>query len=106
MNSLSYAEIMRIIQSNVQFVSEFAYIEDYDAREILESKLGKITLVDEYGGAEGDGELFYRVYKFEDHDVHIRVHGTYSSYNGVDFDGGWDECSHVSPKTKTIIAYE
>lgn len=60
--------------------------------------------VDSYGG-EGQGETWYTVKYFRDHDVYIRVDGYYTSYNGVEFDKGWDACKEVRPRKKTITVY-
>jgi hypothetical protein len=60
--------------------------------------------VDSYGG-EGQGETWYSVKYFRDYDVYIKVDGYYTSYNGVEFDRGWDSCKEVRPKQKTITVY-
>lgn len=61
--------------------------------------------VDSYGG-EGQGEVWYVVYYFKNHDVYIKVDGFYHSYPGVEFCDGWDSCSEVKPKTVKKVVYE
>ena len=65
--------------------------------------LGKIEEVDSYGG-EGQGERWWTIKYFVDHDVYIKTRGFYSSYNGVDFDYGIGEI--VKPVQKTITVFE
>jgi hypothetical protein len=60
--------------------------------------------VEQYGG-EGQGDTWYSVKYFPDHDVYIRVDGFYSSYNGTDFNG-WSDCTEVRPQEKTITVYQ
>jgi len=75
------------------------------ARDEWFEKVGiKWEEVEQYGG-EGQGSTWYSVKYFPNHDVYIRVDGYYSSYNGTDFDG-WDDCTEVRPKEKTITVYE
>lgn len=71
------------------------------AKELL--GLGEIKEVDSYGG-EGQGETWYTIKHFVDHDVYIRTDGFYSSYNGTDFYDGWGE--EVKPVQKTVTVYE
>lgn len=78
-------------------------IPEYKIKTIPE--LGDIEEIARYGG-EGQGETWYSVKHFKDHDVYIRVDGFYSSYNGTDFNGGWGDCSEVRPQQKTITVYE
>lgn len=74
--------------------------DDYEEAEL---GLGKIEEVDQYGG-EGQGETWYKVNHFVDHNVYIRTDGFYSSYNGTDFDEGFG--SEVRPISKTITVFE
>lgn len=65
--------------------------------------LGKVVEVDRYGG-EGQGDLWYTVKHFVDHDVYIKTTGFYQSYSGTDF---YDGMGHeVKPQTKTITIFE
>ena len=61
--------------------------------------------VDQYGG-EGQGDTWYSIKYFPEHDVYIRVNGWYQSYNGTEFYNGWECCEEVKPKQKTITVYE
>ena len=61
--------------------------------------------VDSYGG-EGQGDTWYVVYHFPNHDVYIRVDGYYQSYDGTEFYDGWGCCKEVKPVQKTITVYE
>jgi hypothetical protein len=82
-------------------VDQFAFTDnDKDIPDI-----GKMTEIAQEGG-EGQGETWYSVKYFPDHDVYIRIDGFYSSYHGATFDNGWDECYEVRPKEKTITVYE
>ena len=60
--------------------------------------------VDQYGG-EGQGDDWWSVKYFPEHDVYIKVSGFYASYDGTSFNG-WDDCSEVRPIQKTITVYE
>lgn len=61
--------------------------------------------VDQYGG-EGQGDSWWSVKYFPEHNVYIKVDGWYQSYNGTEFCDGWDCCSEVFPVEKTITVYE
>lgn len=61
--------------------------------------------VDSYGGV-GQGETWYSVKYFPQHDVYIKVNGFYQSYNGTEFYDGWGCCEIVKPVQKTITVYE
>lgn len=80
-------------------VSNYVW-DDYDEAEL---GLGEIKEVDSYGG-EGQGETWYKVNYFVDHNVYIRTDGFYTSYNGTDFEDGFGE--EVRPTQKTITVYE
>lgn len=81
-------------------VYEFAY-DDYNSENI---GLGKIIEVEQYGG-EGQGDIWYSVKYFKDHDVYLRVDGWYQSYSGTEFNG-WENVKEVKPIQKTITVYE
>jgi uncharacterized protein YlxP (DUF503 family) len=86
----------RLEERNISW-TELGYQDvDWDALE-----LGKVNVVASYGG-EGQGETYYVVYHFVDHDKYIRINGFYSSYNGADFDNAPYE---VTPQQKTITVY-
>ena len=125
---LTFNEILERLKNFYGTVTTFAY-EDYDEPMVPEdfqpelnvsddwSKrleriknyrkflFGEIVMVDRYGG-EGEGETWYVVHHFVDHDLYIRTDGFYQSYNGVEFYDGWGCCREVRPKEKTITVYE
>lgn len=100
---MNYQEIYGVLSTKMEGdISTFAY-GDFDQEEL---GLGEIKEVVQKGG-EGEGSEWYVVYYFSDHDVYMKIEGYYSSYNGTDFDGGWEDCaSEVKPQTKTITVYE
>ncbi len=57
------------------------------------AKLGQIKMVDEFGG-EGQGDDYWKVYHFIDHDVYISFDGWYSSHEGSEY----SDMSEVRPK--------
>ncbi len=65
--------------------------------------LGKVVEVKQVGG-EGEGETWYSVKHFVDHNVYLRIDGFYASYNGTDFNDGYGY--EVKPTQKTITVYE
>lgn len=65
--------------------------------------LGQVVEVDQYGG-EGQGETWYSIKHFIDHDVYIRTDGHYTSYNGTDFEEGYGY--EVKPVEKVVTVYE
>ena len=79
---------------------ELAY--DFNGKEVSKIKLGKIKLVHEEGGNEGEGEDMSKVFYFEEHDVYLRMDGFYSSFGGSE----WYELYHVEPKEVMVIQYE
>jgi len=98
----TFQEIIEILKEKLNDdVAMFAY-HDFDQDKI---GLGEIKEVTQKGG-EGEGNEWYSVKYFTDHDIYIRVDGYYSSYNGTDFDNGWDCCEEVKPQQKTITVYE
>lgn len=94
-------EIIETLKASGISVSEFAY-EEYDSRKL---NLGESKEVDQYGG-EGQGDTWYSIKYFKDHNVYLKVSGWYTSYYGTHFDG-WDNAvREVVPKEKTITVYE
>ena len=100
MEKLNCNEILEVLKEKLENVSTFAY-EDYDEEEL---GLGKIEEIYQHGG-EGEGSNWWSVKFFKDHNVYIKVSGYYTSYNGTDFDEGWECCTEVKPQTKTITVY-
>lgn len=74
------------------------------SKEWLDSiGIGEWEEVEQVGG-EGEGDTWYSVKYFKDHDVYIKTTGFYSSYEGTEFYDGYGE--EVRPKEKTITVYE
>jgi hypothetical protein len=123
----NYQQILERLQEMYSDVSEFAHEglyydipndfeplpesyewEQYQQRERNYHKtqpLGECVQVQQHGG-EGEGEQWYVVYHFVEHDIYVRVDGWYQSYEGTDFYDGWDCCKEVRPKEKVITVYE
>jgi hypothetical protein len=97
---LQFNEVLEILMNELETVERFAY-EDFDHID----KLGKIERVHKYGG-EGQGECWYKVFYFEEHDMYIRVDGFYTSYNGTEFYDGWKSCKEVKPIERIVTFYE
>ena len=54
-------------------------------------------------GGEGEGESWYTVKHFVDHDIFIKLNGFYTSYDGTDFDGY--DYKEVLPHQEVITVY-
>lgn len=80
-------------------VSDFAYGEMENPLE----GVGSWKEVQQHGG-EGEGDDWYSVKHFTDHDVYIKTQGFYTSYSGTGFENGFG--NEVFPKEKTITVYE
>lgn len=123
MNKLTAKEILEIIEKNysesrfarndwteLREGSELLLTEEEEALPYSEQEkvilqklgLGEVEEVDQYGG-EGQGDTWYSVKHFKDHDVYIRIDGYYSSYNGTDFEEGYGR--EVKPKEKVITVF-
>ncbi len=59
----------------------------------------------EHVGGEGQGEEYYIVLYFKDHDVHLREDGYYTSYHGASFEAS-DGPYEVRPVQRMITFYE
>lgn len=126
MEKKNFGEIMSLIKEVYSSVSEFAYEDwmnipedfeplngelDWNIRTKRQDNyfrhigLGEWNMSASYGG-EGQGEEWWKVFHFVDHDVYIRIDGYCESYNGVEFYDEWDCCKEVRPKEKTITVYE
>ena len=81
MEKLTFEQIKKILNENCE-IQDFGY-DDIDFEAL---GLGKVKVVDSYGG-EDQGSEWYTVKHFVDHDVYIRLDGYYSSYEGTDFSG-------------------
>ena len=64
--------------------------------------IGEVDQLDQYGG-EGQGDSFWSVIHFKDHDIYLKWSGWYASYDGWYLESPPEE---VKPKTKEIVVYE
>jgi len=110
MEKLDYNQIMEVLKH--KFEEEYGETGEkavwsfaFEGCESEKWGLGEMQTPYRKGG-EGQGSEWYSIKYFKDHDVYIKVEGYYSSYNGTDFDDGWDCCSQVVPTQKTITVYE
>ena len=130
-NKIDFNEIMALVKRAYPDVSAFAFSETsqimvpeefqpipdtQDESEIWKIKnergenyLKSIGLdlreIDSYGG-QGKGEEWWVVFHSPANDIYIKVEGFYESYNGTEFYHGWDSCTEVRPKEKTITVWE
>lgn len=95
---LTFKEILSKVEAHYREVEEFAFDHSDDIEGV-----GAMEEICQRGG-EGMGDDWYAIKHFPDHDVYIKVSGYYSSYEGTDF-GGWDCCTEVRPREKTITVY-
>lgn len=99
---MNFQEINQVLKTHYEEdISEFAF-SDND-QEI--PGIGKMTEVAQKGG-EGEGEEWYSVKHFPEHDVYIRVNGSYASYDGTNFEDWDSSVKEVKPQQKTITVYE
>lgn len=110
--------LIEVFGSGERGISNYAYGEFYevvgwstvkdleqeDRKKVVEDAigLGKIVEIEQYGG-EGQGERWWTVKHFVDHDVYLKTSGHYSSYNGTDF---YDWGKEVKPVIKTVTVFE
>ena len=78
----------------------YEFSSNYYSKEL---GLGEVEEVDSHGG-EGQGEDWYVVAHYKEHNVFIKISGFYSSYNGTDFDGY--DFEEVKPREKVITVYD
>lgn len=83
---------------------------EYDNVAALKEYLSAVGIpewkeVAQHGG-EGQGDEWWSVKYFPDHDVYVKVEGWYQSYNGTEFEGWEDAVYEVRPQEKTITVYE
>lgn len=105
MNRLSFNEIKEIIES--QFFEGDFLAEEWLSGSInttdseLVNALGLCELVCEVGG-EGQGDTYYSVYYFADHDIYIQFDGWYTSHEGAEY----EDMFPVQPREKVITVYD
>ena len=114
MEKLNFDQIKEILESRafyendsapVNFMRQDVYLlanEIGEEGEFKEKyrKLGQMKCVDSYGG-EGQGDDYYSVYHFIDHDVYIKFQGWHTSHWGSEY----DHMVEVKPVTVTKIEY-
>ena len=63
-----------------------------------------VTVVEQHGGGEGDGEVVYCIYKVVDGDStkYYKAHGWYASYDGSHYDGIFE----VEPYQELVTKYK
>lgn len=79
----------------------------YDTNNCLEFGDWIVTIVDQKGGGEGNGEHWHCVFKVEKHNElvgHFYIPGYYSSYNGTEIE--WDDIYAVEPFEKMVIDWK
>lgn len=64
-------------------------------------RLGEIEMVEHHGG-EGEGDDYYTVYHFKNHDVWIQFQGWYASHVGSEYEGMFE----VQPEQKLVTIYK
>lgn len=72
-------------------------------RDPLETPIGIVKEVDEYGG-EGQGDQYWKIYSVTQGETvrSFKLDGWYASYDG----GYYDEFYEVKPELKTITVWE
>lgn len=95
-NSFFYEELS--MEGLKKYPDDFAEIAKFAAS----LDLTDFKMVDSYGG-EGQGDTYYKVFKFESGDkvAHIKFDGYYSSYEGSEY----EQAFLVEPKEVTVIEY-
>lgn len=96
---MTVKEILEEVERQGISVDSFGYSDFADPLE----NVGTWEEIEQVGG-EGEGETWYSVKYFKDHDVYIRTDGFYSSYNGTDFDEGYGY--EVKLVERTVTFYE
>lgn len=96
---MTVQEILAEVERQDISVDSFGYSDFSNPLE----NVGEWDEIEQVGG-EGEGEVWYSVKYFKDHNVYIRTDGFYSSYNGTDFDNGYGE--EVKPVERMVTFYE
>ena len=100
MEKLTGKEIIEKLKESGMSLDDFAY-GGFDSKEL---GLGESEEVDQYGG-EGEGDRWWSIKHFKDHDVYIKIRGFYASHIGTDF-YSWNDVTEVKPTEKTVTVYE
>lgn len=93
-------EIITIINSIED--STYTCLDEVEDDDYSKYGLGVIKIVEENGGYEGGGDDATRVFHFVDHEVFLRINGSYSSYEGTEWD---DNFEIVEPKEVLVTQY-
>jgi hypothetical protein len=93
-------EIKTILEEKLS-IEDFAF-EEFDEDEL---GLGPIKTIEQKGGG-GQGDEWYIVFHFTEHNIYLKCDGYYQSYNGTEFYNGWDDCFEVKPKQVEVTIYE
>lgn len=102
---LTFDQILEKIKENKISISDFArgrFGGGYQNKCTIDDEVGPCVEVDSYGG-EGQGEEWYTVKRFVNHDVYIRIDAYYTSYEGVNFE--YSKFLHVFPLEVKRIEY-
>lgn len=111
---MTFEEITQVLGSelfdeNDQEPARWMYEDVYSSADEIEeegefkeefAKLGKFEMVEDFGG-EGQGDDYYKVYHFIDHDVYIQFQGWYASHAGSEY----EEMYEVRPEQVTKTEY-
>lgn len=101
---MNFQEIKAIL--NEEFKGDSHKLDDLIYKKSSSHpKVGNIELVDDYGG-EGEGESYYKVVKFVDHNVYGKLEGAYYSYDGIHFYDIEDDFTEVKPVEKVVTHYD
>lgn len=96
-------EIIEALKSKYELVINF--IDEFYTDKPIESPAGKVKLVASEGGYD-EGSNVVRVYHFTDHDIYLKLTGSYTSYEGYEFYDEWNSFTEVKPKKVEVIIYE
>lgn len=112
---MKFNEIKKLIESDLfsendcgpeQWMwRDFPKVEDCDEvtnPEFVEAlkTLGEFDCVEKHGG-EGQGDDYYAVFHFKDHNVFIQFQGWYASHSGSEY----EEMFEVRPEEVTVTQY-
>jgi len=101
---IAYDELRKTHKWDAPEVTQLNKVAHLRADKFFGDLVGEWKEIAQHGG-EGEGENWYSVKYFPDHDVYLKVSGQYYSYDGTHFDG-WDKVKEVKPQEKTITVYE
>lgn len=102
---MNFKKLIKLLKAHYEdSVSEFAHTDDAELKDTT-PEIGPFKEVDQHGG-EGEGEDWWSVKHFTDHNIFIKVSGNYQSHNGTDFEDWEDAVKEVKPKEKVVTVYE